>query len=67
MGPPGVQRVIEATALAVIGELLMLVASSALDREYSDPAATETSWEDTRKVLQTAELFWIGGPAGASQ
>ena len=37
----------------------MLVPSTALDREYSDPAATETTWEQTRRVLETAELFWI--------
>ncbi len=29
------------------------------DQEYSDPAATATGWEDTRKVLETAELFWL--------
>ena len=29
------------------------------DQEYSDPAATAATWEDTRKVLETAELFWV--------
>jgi general stress protein 26 len=29
-----------------------------LDTEYSDPAATATSWEETQKILETAELFW---------
>lgn len=29
-----------------------------LDEEYSDPAATAASWEETRRVLETAELFW---------
>ena len=29
------------------------------DREYSDPAATAVGWEETRRVLETAELFWI--------
>jgi general stress protein 26 len=29
------------------------------DREYSDPAATATDWEETRKALETAELFWV--------
>jgi nitroimidazol reductase NimA-like FMN-containing flavoprotein (pyridoxamine 5'-phosphate oxidase superfamily) len=29
------------------------------DQEYSDPAATATDWEQTRKALESAELFWI--------
>lgn len=29
------------------------------DERYSDPAATATGWEETRRVLQEAELFWI--------
>lgn len=29
------------------------------DQRYSDPAATATSWEATRRVLESAELFWI--------
>ncbi|HEY2288176.1 MAG TPA: pyridoxamine 5'-phosphate oxidase family protein [Streptosporangiaceae bacterium] len=29
-----------------------------LDQEYSDPAATATGWEETRTVLEEAELFW---------
>ena len=29
------------------------------DEHYSDPAATPTSWEETRKALAAAELFWI--------
>jgi hypothetical protein len=29
------------------------------DQEYSDPAATATGWEETRKALQEAELFWV--------
>jgi len=29
------------------------------DAEYSDPAATATGWEETRKVLEEAELFWV--------
>jgi nitroimidazol reductase NimA-like FMN-containing flavoprotein (pyridoxamine 5'-phosphate oxidase superfamily) len=33
--------------------------STALDPRYSDPAATVASWDETRKVLETAELFWI--------
>jgi PPOX class probable F420-dependent enzyme len=30
-----------------------------LDQRYSDPAATATGWEETRRVLADAELFWL--------
>lgn len=30
-----------------------------LDQRYSDPKATATSWPDTRKALESAEMFWI--------
>jgi general stress protein 26 len=30
-----------------------------LDQRFSDTDATATSWADTVKVLETAELFWI--------
>jgi nitroimidazol reductase NimA-like FMN-containing flavoprotein (pyridoxamine 5'-phosphate oxidase superfamily) len=30
-----------------------------LDERYSDPAAVATSWEETRKALESAELFWV--------
>ena len=29
------------------------------DQQYSDPAATAIGWEETRRVLEEAELFWI--------
>jgi Pyridoxamine 5'-phosphate oxidase len=32
---------------------------TALDQRYSDPAATATGWEQTRKALEEAELFWV--------
>ena len=32
---------------------------TALDRRFSDPAATATSWAQTSQVLETAGLFWI--------
>jgi nitroimidazol reductase NimA-like FMN-containing flavoprotein (pyridoxamine 5'-phosphate oxidase superfamily) len=32
---------------------------TALDERYSDPAAVATSWEQTRGVLESAELFWL--------
>jgi general stress protein 26 len=30
-----------------------------LDQRFSDPDATATGWEQTRRVLEEAELFWI--------
>jgi hypothetical protein len=30
-----------------------------LDRRYSDPRATAAGWDQTRKALETAELFWV--------
>lgn len=32
---------------------------TALAQQYSDPAAKPTSWEETRKALERAELFWV--------
>jgi nitroimidazol reductase NimA-like FMN-containing flavoprotein (pyridoxamine 5'-phosphate oxidase superfamily) len=32
---------------------------TALDQRFSDPDATAATWEQTRRVLETAELFWI--------
>ena len=30
-----------------------------LDMRFSDPDAVATGWEETRRVLEQAELFWI--------
>ena len=30
-----------------------------LDQPYSDPTATATGWEETRKALETAQVFWL--------
>ena len=30
-----------------------------LDQRYSDPDATAAGWDDTRRVLTEAQLFWI--------
>ena len=30
-----------------------------LIREFSDPEATVTGWQETREILEKAELFWI--------
>ena len=32
---------------------------TSLDQRYSDPGAVATNWDDTLRVLETAELFWI--------
>jgi general stress protein 26 len=29
------------------------------DEQYSDPAGGATGWDETRRVLETAELFWV--------
>jgi nitroimidazol reductase NimA-like FMN-containing flavoprotein (pyridoxamine 5'-phosphate oxidase superfamily) len=30
-----------------------------LDRRFSDPGAEATAWEDVRRTIEEAELFWI--------
>ena len=30
-----------------------------LDTRYSAPDGVATSWEETRRVLETAEMFWL--------
>jgi nitroimidazol reductase NimA-like FMN-containing flavoprotein (pyridoxamine 5'-phosphate oxidase superfamily) len=30
-----------------------------LDQRYSDPDAAATGWDETRRILETAQLFWI--------
>jgi nitroimidazol reductase NimA-like FMN-containing flavoprotein (pyridoxamine 5'-phosphate oxidase superfamily) len=30
-----------------------------LNAQFSSPGTTATSWDDTRRTLETAELFWI--------
>jgi len=30
-----------------------------LDERFSEPDAVATGWEETRRLLETAELFWI--------
>lgn len=30
-----------------------------LDTRFSDPAAVATPWEDVRRAIERAELFWI--------
>jgi nitroimidazol reductase NimA-like FMN-containing flavoprotein (pyridoxamine 5'-phosphate oxidase superfamily) len=32
---------------------------TALDRRYSEPDAEAAGWDETRRVLESAELFWI--------
>jgi general stress protein 26 len=37
----------------------MSAPTAALDARFSDPAAVPTNWDETRRVLEAAELFWI--------
>ena len=37
----------------------MATPKTEMDARFSDPAATPSSWEDTRQVLDSSELFWI--------
>ena len=37
----------------------MSVPETKLDTRFSDADAVATSWDDTRRVLEAAELFWI--------
>ena len=37
----------------------MSAPATTLDQPYSDPAATAVEWDETRRVLETAELFWV--------
>ena len=37
----------------------MTTPTTTLNELCSDPGATPTSWEDARKLLEAAELFWI--------
>jgi general stress protein 26 len=30
-----------------------------IDMRFSDPAATATTWDETRRALEAAEIFWI--------
>jgi len=38
---------------------LMSIPVTTFDHEYSDPAATAVEWEETCRILQSAQLFWI--------
>jgi len=38
---------------------LMTDSWTALDPRFSDPDAVATDWDDARRVLETADLFWI--------
>ena len=37
----------------------MRVPVTTFDEQYSDPAAVATEWDETRKALETAEIFWV--------
>jgi uncharacterized pyridoxamine 5'-phosphate oxidase family protein len=37
----------------------MIIPETALDPRYSDPAASPAGWDETRRVLESAEISWI--------
>jgi general stress protein 26 len=37
----------------------MTTPATTLDQRYSDPESAATSWDETRRALERAELFWI--------
>src|SRR5664280_1259117 len=37
----------------------MRIPVTSLDQRFSDPDAVKTSWEETRRVLEDAQLSWI--------
>jgi nitroimidazol reductase NimA-like FMN-containing flavoprotein (pyridoxamine 5'-phosphate oxidase superfamily) len=37
----------------------MKVPTTQLDARFSEPDAVATTWDETRRVLEAAELFWI--------
>jgi predicted pyridoxine 5'-phosphate oxidase superfamily flavin-nucleotide-binding protein len=45
--------------IAIERRLSMNEPVTTLDTRFSDPAAVATEWDQTRRVLETAELFWI--------
>jgi hypothetical protein len=36
-----------------------MVPTTQLDARFSDPDTVATTWDETRRVLEAAELFWI--------
>jgi hypothetical protein len=44
----------------------MNVPVTELDRRFSDPAAAPATWDETRRVLEQAELSWIATSAPAT-
>lgn len=36
-----------------------MIPTTALDPRYSDPKAVAVGWDETRRILETAELFWL--------
>jgi hypothetical protein len=45
----------------------MNVPVTAIDQRYSDPEAEAVSWEDTRRLLEAAEIAWLSGPDRPSE
>jgi general stress protein 26 len=36
-----------------------MIPTTALDARYSDPKAVAVGWDETRRILETADLFWL--------
>jgi general stress protein 26 len=41
------------------GIIVMVKPIAHIDPRFSDPGVPATNWEETRRILQEAELFWI--------
>jgi predicted pyridoxine 5'-phosphate oxidase superfamily flavin-nucleotide-binding protein len=37
----------------------MITPVTTLDERYSDPEAVATGWDETRRALDAAQVFWI--------
>src|ERR1700756_2718337 len=37
----------------------MTTPQTSLDQRFSEPGAVATEWDEARRALETAELFWI--------
>jgi general stress protein 26 len=38
---------------------MMTAPVTTFDQEYSDPAAVAVTWDETRRAIEAAELFWV--------
>jgi general stress protein 26 len=47
------------TAALLRLETPMTEPTTTLNQTYSDPTATALPWDETQRILETAELFWV--------